>query len=223
MEDLGNICVREFWNPSGGLKGLFKRYQQISGIPYSREAAMYYRVQQNVRGMIPIHAACNYMPEGHSLAWYLCYRYLGDRSTCEALAESMDIAIERPEFPSELPTSNLGKAISRHLTADIEPALDGDFARSRARDIAILNECMERDYLYGGQIRATECEEISALLGKSICDYDAAMDALDHAILAGELADQAVLPYLARRAYRDEWLYWPVTRLYPNRSWSELD
>ena len=32
-----------------------------------------------------------------------------------------------------------------------------------------------------------------------------------------------LVPYLARRAYRDEWLHAPVTRLYPNRCWSELD
>ena len=24
LEDIGNICVREFWNPSGGLDGLFE-------------------------------------------------------------------------------------------------------------------------------------------------------------------------------------------------------
>ena len=29
MEDLGNICVREFWNPSGGLTGLFKLYETV--------------------------------------------------------------------------------------------------------------------------------------------------------------------------------------------------
>ncbi|MBW1884733.1 MAG: phosphotransferase family protein, partial [Deltaproteobacteria bacterium] len=77
MEDLGNICVREFWNPSGGLKGLFELYEQESGIPYTRSAAQYYRVQQNVRGMIPIHAVCANAHPRESVAWYLCYRYVG--------------------------------------------------------------------------------------------------------------------------------------------------
>jgi aminoglycoside phosphotransferase (APT) family kinase protein len=223
MEDLGNICVREFWNPSGGLKGLFQRYEEASGIPYNRFAAQYYRIQQNVRGMIPIHVACKYMPAGQSLAWYLCYRYIGDRATCEALADAMGIAIERPEFPVEAPASDIAKAISRYLHDDIEPKLEGAFARSRAGDVGILAECMERVHRYGDELRAIECEEISQLLGSSETDYRHATDALNAAILAEQLDDAALIPYLARRAYRDEWLHWPVTRLYPDRRWSQLD
>ena len=41
MEDLGNICVRELFNPCGGLEGLFRLYEAESGIPYSRFAAQY--------------------------------------------------------------------------------------------------------------------------------------------------------------------------------------
>ena len=223
MEDLGNICVREFWNPSGGLEGLFQRYQEKSGIPYNRFAAQYYRIQQNVRGMIPIHVACHYMPAGQSLAWYLCYRYIGDRSTCEALAEAMDIAIVRPEFPAERPTSNMAKAITGYLRDDITPALDDNFARSRAGDVAILAECMERQQYYGEELRNIECAEISQLLGKPITDYPQALESLNAAILDEQLEDAAIIPYLARRAYRDEWLHWPVTRLYPDRKWSALD
>ena len=33
----------------------------------------------------------------------------------------------------------------------------------------------------------------------------------------------AVITYLTRRAYRDEWLYEPAVSLYPERTWSELD
>ena len=223
MEDLGNICVREFWNPSGGLKGLFKRYENTSGIPYKRFAAQYYRVQQNVRGMIPIHVACRYMPAGQSLAWYLCYRYIGDRSTCEALAQAMNITIERPEFPQEKKSSNMASAIAGYLKDDIEPELAGAFARSRAADVAILAECMERTHRYQDALQAIECAEVSGLLGAAFTDYSTAMRALNNAILEKQLDDEQVVSYLARRAYRDEWLHWPVTRLYPNRQWSELD
>ncbi|MGB1141708.1 MAG: phosphotransferase, partial [Halioglobus sp.] len=223
MEDLGNICVREFWNPSGGLKGLFQRYQAASGIPYNRFSAQYYRIQQNVRGMIPIHVACHYMPEGQSLAWYLCYRYIGDRSTCEALADAMGISIEKPQFPEERAPGNFARAVGNHLRTDIEPALSSKFAQSRAADIAILVECMERVHHYGELLQAQECAEVSALLGQPLPDYTQAMSELNAAIIDGKLSDEDVIPYLARRAYRDEWLHWPVTRLYPDRQWSPLD
>jgi hypothetical protein len=37
LEDLGNICVRQFWNPSGGLTSLFERHEHASGIPDDRQ------------------------------------------------------------------------------------------------------------------------------------------------------------------------------------------
>lgn len=223
MEDLGNICVREFWNPSGGLSGLFKRYEQASGIPYSRFAAQYYRIQQNVRGMIPIHAMCQNPIASQSYAWYLCYRYLGDRSTCEALAEAMDIAITRPQMPEEGKQGILAKAAMKHLRKDVKPELDTAFSESRVDDVAILIECMDREQRFGKQFKDIECKEISQLLNTTIDSFEAAMSALNKAILDEVLDDAELIPYLARKAYRDEWLYQPVTQLYPDRSWSALD
>lgn len=223
MEDLGNICVREFWNPSGGLSGLFELYEQLSGIPYTRFSAQYYRIQQNVRGMIAIHAACKYAPAGESLAWYLCYRYLGDRSTCEALADAMDIELERPEMPDEVPPGRISVAAKRILADDLMPSLTTAFTRSRCGDAAILVECMEREHRYGDAIRDIECNEISALLGRPLKGYRQAIEALDLAIEEDAVADEAVIRYLAARAYRDEWLYKPVLQLYPDRKWSPLD
>ena len=49
------------------------------------------------------------------------------------------------------------------------------------------------------------------------------MKALDAAIRARQLDDERLLPYLARRAYRLEWLNAPVVELYPDRRWSALD
>ena len=223
MEDLGNICVREFWNPSGGLDGLFTLYEEISGIPYTRFAAQYYRIQQNVRGMIPIHAACQYSGLDESLAWYLCYRYVGDRSTCEALADVMEIEISRPEFPVEEAGSLLAKAAVHQLNSTIVPHLQQDFASSRARDVAILVECLDRQHRYGDRLRVIEVTEINQLLGAHHEDYQRALTALDEAIRSAQLDDASLIQYLARRAYRDEWLFAPLQSLYPNRQWSALD
>ena len=37
------------------------------------------------------------------------------------------------------------------------------------------------------------------------------------------LEDEPLIQYLARKAYRDEWLFGPAVALYPERRWSELD
>ena len=224
MEDLGNICVREFWNPSGGLKGLFELYEKESGIPYTRFAAQYYRVQQNVRGMIPIHAVCANAHPRESVAWYLCYRYVGDRSTCEALAEAMEVAIERPEMPEGAGERDvLAESAVYAQTHDVKPRLEDSFAASRARDVTTLIECMDRKRRYGPALDAIETDEIGALLGARQASSGEAYAALDRAIAARRLDDEPLIQYLARKAYRDEWLHQPAVSLYPERRWSELD
>ncbi|MAL95092.1 MAG: hypothetical protein CME40_08440 [Haliea sp.] len=225
MEDLGNICVREFWNPSGGLNGLFQRYEAQSGIPYTRRAAQYYRIQQNVRGMIPIHAVCRHPRPGEPLAWYLCYRYVGDRSTCEALADAMGIALERPALPEEAPASELPLEDSAlaTLASDVAPALDTPIARSRLRDAEVLFQCAVREARWGDWLRDTESREIARLLGAQPVDYAQSLARLVAAIEGRQLADEPLVQYLARKAWRDEWLYRPAVTLYPERTWSPLD
>ena len=141
----------------------------------------------------------------------------------EALAEAMDIPIERPVMPDDSKKSVMSRAAIAHIQDDLLPALDTDFAQSRAEDVAILIECMARQQRFGDQLEAIECEEISALLGSDIKDYSDALKQLNDAILAQSLEDKVLIPYFARKAYRDEWLHWPVTRLYPDRVWSALD
>lgn len=224
MEDLGNIVVREFWNPSGGLTGLFDLYSAESGIPYDRFAAQYYAVHQNVRGMIPIHAVCRHAHPRESLAWYLCYRYVGDRSTCEMLGAAMGIPIERPSLPEGVGESDiLAEAALYAQTNDVAPKLEDPFARSRAKDVATLVACMDRKRRYGAAVDAIEIDAIGELLGRRPKDAADATRALDAAIRGRTLPDEKVVPYLTQRAYREEWLFAPAAALYPERNWSALD
>lgn len=224
MEDLGNIVVREFWNPSGGLTGLFDLYARESGIPYSRFAAQYYAVHQNVRGMIPIHAVCKNAHPRESLAWYLCYRYAGDRSTCEMLAQAMEIPVERPALPEAVGEKDvLAEAALYAQANDVAPAVGDAFARSRARDVATLVACMDRKRRYGAAIDAIEVDEIGALLGRRPAGAEEGVRLLDEAIRARKLPDEKLVPYLTRRSYREEWLYAPSVELYPARNWAALD
>ena len=224
MEDLGNIVVREMWNPSGGLEGLFRLYEEESGIPYSRFAAQYYSVHQNVRGMIPIHYVCLNAHARESLAWYLCYRYVGDRTTAEMLAQAMEVPIERPEMPEDEGEPDvLADGAIYAQEHDVEGAIQDDFAARRAKDVKLLIGCMDRKRRYGAALAAIECDEIGALLGRtpaSLAEGDAALDA---AIRAHTLEDPPLIQYLTRRAYRDEWLYAPAASIYPDRRWATLD
>jgi aminoglycoside phosphotransferase (APT) family kinase protein len=224
LEDLGNFCVREFWNPSGGLDGLFHLYQEVSGIPYTKSAAQYYRVQQNVRGMIPIHYVTENAHPTESVAWFLCYRYVGDRATCESIAEAAGLTVERPTMPDDAGDRDiLAEAAAYAVDHDVQPHLTNLFAKSRANDVKVLVEVMDRRRRYGAALAAIECDEMAPLLGARPASAAEGFAALDAKIAAHEVDDAAVITYLTRRAYRDEWLYAPAVALYPARVWSKLD
>ena len=111
----------------------------------------------------------------------------------------------------------------RSIVDDVLPRMEEGFAASRILDAARLTRCAERRTRCGRAVDAIECEEIAELLGVKVADLSSSLSALDQAIAAQQLDDEPLLQYLARRAYREEWLNAPVVELYPDRRWSSLD
>ena len=66
-------------------------------------------------------------------------------------------------------------------------------------------------------------EEMAELTGRRHSTLDDALRHLTAEIRAGDIDEEALVAYLARRAWRDEWLHQPVVELYPQRSWSAID
>ncbi len=224
LEDLGNMCVREFWTPSGCLDAdVLHRYEKASGIPVDLATVRYYRVQQNVRGMIPIHAATRYAGAQEPLAWYLAYQYVGDRATCDAIAESMGIALHAPQLPEESEPGVLAQAVEHALATEVLPSVDDAFARSRLADAQRMAACVDRLRRFDGRIADLERDAIGELLGKRPETVQEGVAAVAGLIAAGGFDDGEVLPYLAGRCRRLEWLYAPACALYPDRDWATLD
>jgi aminoglycoside phosphotransferase (APT) family kinase protein len=224
LEDLGNVCVREFWTPSGCLDAdLLARYEQASGIPVDLDTVRYYRVQQNVRGMIPIHATTLRARAQEPLAWYLAYQYVGDRATCDAIAESMEIALTDPELPAEDEPGILARAVHHALGVDVLPSVQDGFARSRLADAKRMVACLDRLRRYETAISELERKALAELLGSSPESVAEGLALVDTGIKAGRFADEEVLPYLAGRCRRLEWLYAPACAMFPDRKWARLD
>ena len=193
-------------------------------MPYSRFGAQYYAVHQNVRGMIPIHHVCINAHARESVAAYLCYRYLGDRATCEVLADAMEVEIERPEMPEDAGAPDvLADSALYAQEHDVAPHVEDPFAQSRVRDVKTLISCMDRKRRYGPTLAEIECEELGELLGARPPSVEEGFERLDAAIREHRLEDPPLIQYLARHAYRDEWLYAPAVALYPNRRWADID
>jgi aminoglycoside phosphotransferase (APT) family kinase protein len=224
LEDLGNLCVREFWTPSGCLDAaLLARYEKASGIPVNLDAVRYYRVQQNVRGMIPIHATTRHARAQEPLAWYLAYQYVGDRATCDAIAESMGITLTDPELPAEGELGILAQAVDHALGVDVRSSVQDGFARSRLADAQRMVACIDRLRRYEPAITELERDALADLLGHRPETVADGLTEVDAGIKAGRFRDEEVLPYLAGRCRRLEWLYKPASDMFPDRTWARLD
>jgi aminoglycoside phosphotransferase (APT) family kinase protein len=224
LEDLGNFCVREFWTPSGCLDAsLLARYEKASGVPVNLDTVRYYRVQQNMRGMIPIHATTRQARAQEPLAWYLAYQYVGDRATCEAIAESLGIALTDPELPAEGEPGILAQAVEHALTADVAPSVPAGFSRSRLADAQRMVACIDRLRRYEAVVAQLELDALAELLGSRPETVAAGLATVDAGIGAGRFTDEEVLPYLAGRCRRLEWLYAPACAMFPDRKWARLD
>jgi len=176
-----------------------------------------------MRGMIPIAERTVIAEPREPLAWYLAYRYIGDRSTLEAMAEFLGFKIERPDLPPDSGiTDPLAAAAVWANEHDVQPALTTSFAKSRAADVSILLKCMERVARLREEIERADLAELSTLLARRISNLASGNVELDDAIRSHRLDDQRLIQFLGRRAYRLEWLYSPVTQLYPNRQWAPL-
>ena len=106
---------------------------------------------------------------------------------------------------------------------DVAPALSDPFSVSRARDVKTLVSCMDRRRRYGAALAEIEQDELGQLLGKRPRSMSEGFETLDAAIREHRLDDEPLVRYLARHAYRDEWLYAPAVNLYPERKWAEID
>jgi aminoglycoside phosphotransferase (APT) family kinase protein len=232
MEDLGNVCVREFYHPSGNLAELFRLYEKHSGIPLDLGRVRYFRVENNTRACYALLGMTARADPRGPLALNLAYRYIQERGTAESLAEAMGVELERPAFPAAPPAPptsrheqpSLGEVLVEQLRRDVLPAVSDPFARQRAEHAALLAACLDRRARLGPAVERVELDEIGALLGRSFADLDQALLALDVAIRAGRAGDDAeVLRYLARRCYRAEALHAPVVALYPGRVFSSIE
>jgi hypothetical protein len=136
----------------------------------------------------------------------------------------MDIPIEKPEMPDDDGAVDpLAEAARYALGNDVAPNVSGLFAQSRANDVNVLIECMDRRRRYAAPLAEIERDELTTLLGRRPKSAADGLRKLDAAIRKGGLDDAETLRYLTRRAYRDEWLYAPAVALYPQRNWSAID
>jgi aminoglycoside phosphotransferase (APT) family kinase protein len=225
MEDLGSMCMHAGFHPAGDIPALLAHYERASGIAVDVAKVKYYCAHLYIRSVIALAAITEHPDPHNPVALNLAYRIVNDRLTCEAIADAMGIALDRPVFP-EVPAGpmTLFDVVVTNLRTDVVPALSADFARNRAEMAAVLTEALEREARIGPAVAAIERAELAELLGRRVTDVRAGLRALDSLIRNGDpTQEEPVLRYLYRRAVRTEELYAPVVALFPSMRIRPID
>jgi aminoglycoside phosphotransferase (APT) family kinase protein len=218
MEDLGNATLHAIFHPSGDWPELLTHYERSSGIPVDVERVSYYRAHLAIRSAITLGTATATWNPHDPIALNLCYRTVIDRLCCDCMASYAGLPIERPEFqwqPDARPT--LYGAVAGILDAEVEPHVDGAFARGRAREARLVVLALEREHQARPALDALDIDELTEVLGHRPGDVRSGLAALCDRVTDGPADhDGTILQYLARRAWREEQLLAPVVSLFPS-------
>lgn len=223
-EDLGNFCVREFFQPCGGVAEAIAHYAELTGAPVALERVRYFRAQQMARSVLGLVRVTSPHDARGPVALNLAYRAICERALCEAIADAMGITLEPTALPAapEADARALPALVAQQLAHEIAPALPSAYLKHRAESAAALVACIEREQRYGAALAAQEREELCALLGTRPTDLPAGRAQLENRIRAGDAPEEATLRFLARRAQQTEALYAPVVAALAGRTWSPL-
>lgn len=226
VEDLAHLRMRETFFPSGHLHKEIELYEQLAGMRVERSKMTYYTIQILVRNAIWLWAMTTNqdLDLNPALALNLCSRVVIDRITCEALAETMGVRLEKPEPIGDVPFTELsmGRAAVDNIQREVLPAMPSGWPRRQLEHVGLLIECMDRLALMGPTMERCELDDLTTVLGHRPSTVAGGVAELNRVIEEehSDADDEEILRYLARRAYRLEELYQPlVVNQFP---WAEL-
>ena len=175
--------------------------------------------------MIPIHAVTVHAHPRESVAWFLCYRYVGDRATCESIAEAAGHHrrtagdADRRRATSDI----LADAAVYTVEHDVAPHLTDLFAQSRANDVMVLVSAWTASGASAPRSTRSSATSSARCSARARPLRPRASPRSTRPSATARSTTPRSITYLTRRAYRDEWLYAPAVALYPERLWAKLD
>jgi aminoglycoside phosphotransferase (APT) family kinase protein len=217
MEDLGSAMIHASYSTSGEWPDLLRHYEKASGIPVELDKVLYYRVHLMGRSVLALNQIRHRLHPRDPVAFNLCVAIIGDRLLCDALADAMGMAPERPEVP-EMPSGTTAyDVVAENLRADVAGHVDGDFPNERLHQATLMVEMLGRQHALGPWLEETELAELAALLGSRPADLTAGRAALEELVAADDGGrDEELVRALGRIAWRAEVVAAPVVGLFPD-------
>ncbi|HXZ85148.1 MAG TPA: phosphotransferase, partial [Myxococcota bacterium] len=226
MEDLALIRSRDLYYRFGDLRARFARYARLSGRPLDLARVRYYTVK--AMAIVPLSLAPvmeNLDPRTEHAEWIAQYVFYV-RTTTEALAESLGIALE-PYAPPDAPAtrfSALHEILLENLRDEQLPA-QGDAYLAARLELAIrLAEHLRRAERFAPAFASAELDDLGELLGRRPASVLEGQRALERGVREwGARREAELVNYFHRSALREEALMRGALGLAEGRSLSPID
>jgi aminoglycoside phosphotransferase (APT) family kinase protein len=225
MEDLALIRSRDLYYRFGDLRERFELYAKLSGRALDLARVRYYTVKAMT--IVPLSLAPvmeNLDPRTEHAEWIAQYVFYL-RTTAEALAESMGLALEPYQPPGARPTrfSHLHEILLENLRGEQLPAQRDAFLNARLELAIRLAVHLRNAERSGPAYAAAELDDLGELLGRRPASLLEGQRALERGVREwGPSREEALVRYFHRHAVREEALMRGALGLAEGRSLSPV-
>jgi aminoglycoside phosphotransferase (APT) family kinase protein len=226
MEDLALIRSRDLYYRFGDLRQRFALYADFSGRSLDLARVRYYTAK--AMAIVPLSLAPvmeNLDPRTEHAEWIAQYVFYL-RTTAEALAEAMGVALEPYEPPAAPPArfSHLHEILLENLRREQLPAQQDGYLHARLELAIRLAEHLRRAERFGPAYAAAELDDLGALLGRRPGDVGEGQRALERGVREwGARREADLVRYFHRHAVREEALMRGALGLAEGRSLSPIE
>lgn len=207
MEDLALLRPRDFYYPTGDLRGWLETYRDIAGIELDIGKLRYYSVKAMLITPLALAPIVQNARSGMDHAEWIAQEIVYKRATMEVLAEAMGVPLERVTLPDFPPTrhSALFDIVREDLESEQLPNITDPYQEHRLRMTLRLLEHLRQVERKARDIDALELDDMSTVLGhrpKTRTEGMREMEAFVRA--AGAEEDTRLVRYFHRHAVREQ-------------------
>ncbi len=205
MEDLALLRSRDMYYPVGDMPACLELYSKLSGRPLDLAAVRYYTVKAMI--IVPLSLAPvmeNLDARTEHAEWIAQYVYY-ERTTAEALAESMGISLEPLEIPEPEPgpRAPLYEILLENLRDEQLPAIEDGYRAFRMQMTLRLAQHLRNADRLGPALDAQELDDLGRLLGRRPATLREGYRALDGLVRKeGQQREEELVRFFHRHALR---------------------
>jgi len=207
MDDLALLRSRDMYYPIGDVCACFELYSKLSGRPLDLAAIRYYTVKAMV--IVPLSLAPvmeNLDARTEHAEWIAQYVYY-ERTTAEALAEAMGIALKPLAIPDPEPgpRAALYDILLENLRDEQLPAIEDGFRAFRMQMTLRLAQHLRNADRLGPPLDAQELDELGQLLGRRPASLREGRRELDRLVREqGPHREEELVRFFHRHALRSQ-------------------